>query len=131
MMVLDQCIPSTADEATARRAAGSAERAYDGLAKELAEPRATIDLVVADNVDASNGYTTPFPTPRVVIYARPTVDVGTLKFLDDWIDLVVTHELAHVFHMDRVRGLFERRKKDSHKSGTHTPEHVHEGALGD
>lgn len=93
-------------EATARRAAGSAERAYEGLAKELAEPRATIDLVVADNVDASNGYTTPFPTPRIVIYARPTVDANTLKFLDDWIDLVVAHEVAHVFHMDRVRGLW-------------------------
>jgi hypothetical protein len=91
-------------EQIARRAAGSAERAYSRLSKELHEPRAPIDLVVADNVDVSNGYTTPFPTNRIVIYARPTVDANSLKFLDDWIDLVVSHELTHVFHLDRTRG---------------------------
>ena len=91
-------------EQIARRAAGSAERAYSRLSKELHEPRAPIDLVVADNVDVSNGYTTPFPTNRIVIYARPTVDATSLKFLDDWIDLVVSHELTHVFHLDRTRG---------------------------
>src|ERR1019366_3989456 len=91
-------------EQIARRAAGSAERAYSRLAKELHEPRGPIDLVVADNVDFSNGYTTPFPTNRIVIYARPTVDATSLKFLDDWIDLVVSHELTHVFHLDRTRG---------------------------
>ena len=91
-------------EPVARRAAGSAERAYGRLAAELHEPRGPIDLVVGDNVDVSNGFTTPFPTNRITIYARPTVDATTLKFLDDWIDLVVTHELAHVFHLDRTRG---------------------------
>jgi len=93
-------------ERTARRAAGSAERAYASLAKELATPRGTIDLVVADNLDISNGYATPLPSNRIVIYARPAVDANSLKFLDDWIDLVVTHELAHIFHLDRTRGLW-------------------------
>ena len=93
-------------EATARRAAGSAERAHASLSKELAEPRGMIDLVVADNLDLSNGYATPFPSNRIVIYARPTIDANSLKFLDDWIDLVVTHELAHIFHLDRTRGLW-------------------------
>lgn len=91
-------------EAVARRAAGSAERAYGRLSKELHEPRGPIDLTVADNLDVSNGYTTVFPTNRIVIYARPTVDATSLSFLDDWVDLVVTHELAHVFHLDRSAG---------------------------
>ena len=91
-------------EYSARRAAGSAERAYARLAKELHEPRGPIELVVGDNQDVSNGFTTTFPSNRIVIFARPTVDATALKFLDDWIDLVVSHELAHVFHLDRTRG---------------------------
>ena len=91
-------------EAIARRAAGSAERAYGRLASELHRPRAPIDLTIADNIDTSNGYTTVFPTNRIVIYARPTVDATSLSFLDDWVDLVVTHELTHVFHLDRTAG---------------------------
>ena len=91
-------------ETVARRAGGSAERAYGRLAKELHEPRGPIELTIADNLDVSNGYTTVFPTNRIVIYARPTVDATSLSFLDDWIDLVVTHELTHVFHLDRTAG---------------------------
>ncbi|HVT39397.1 MAG TPA: hypothetical protein VHE78_10150 [Gemmatimonadaceae bacterium] len=91
-------------EYTARRAAGSAERAYGRLASELVAPRGPIDLAVADNEDISNGFTTTFPTNRIIIFARPTVDATALKFLDDWVDLVVSHELAHVFHLDRSRG---------------------------
>jgi hypothetical protein len=91
-------------EPIARRAAGSIERAYGRLAKELHEPRGPIDLTIADNLDVSNGYATVFPTNRIVIYARPTVDATSLSFLDDWIDLVVTHELTHIFHLDRTAG---------------------------
>jgi hypothetical protein len=91
-------------EAVARRAAGSAERAYARLSAELHAPRAPLDLTIADNIDVSNGYTTVFPTNRIVIYARPTVDATSLSFLDDWVDLVVTHELTHVFHLDRTAG---------------------------
>jgi hypothetical protein len=40
-----------ANEAIARRAAGSAERAYERLAPLLAPARGRIDLAVADNVD--------------------------------------------------------------------------------
>jgi hypothetical protein len=91
-------------EPIARRAAGSAERAYGRLAKELHEPRGPVELTIADNLDVSNGYATVFPTNRIVIYARPTIDASSLSFLDDWVDLVVTHELTHIFHLDRTAG---------------------------
>jgi hypothetical protein len=93
-------------ESVARRAAGSGERAWTALARELHEPRGRVSIVVADNYDVSNGYASTFPTNRIVIFARPTVDAATLKFLDDWVDLVVTHELVHIFHLDRSRGLW-------------------------
>ncbi|HSJ06948.1 MAG TPA: hypothetical protein VK936_09605 [Longimicrobiales bacterium] len=88
-------------EDLARRAAASAERARAALSVLLADaPAGTIDIVVTDNLDLSNGYASPFPTNRIVVYARPPVDVLELQYMHDWIDLVVTHELAHVFHLD-------------------------------
>jgi len=91
-------------ESIARRAAVDAEAAYAALSRELHPPRGTIDLVVADNVDYSNGYTTPFPSNRIVIYTHPPLDSPSLHFYDDWIALVITHELTHSFHLDRTRG---------------------------
>ncbi|HKT08200.1 MAG TPA: hypothetical protein VJR24_09910, partial [Gemmatimonadaceae bacterium] len=93
-----------AEEQAARRAAVDAEQAYAALAQRLHPPRGPIDLVVADNVDFSNGSTTPYPTNRILVYARPGLDVVSLRYYDDWLQLVITHELTHVFHLDRTRG---------------------------
>ncbi|MDB4948690.1 MAG: WD40-like beta Propeller containing protein [Gemmatimonadetes bacterium] len=91
-----------------RRAAGRAERAWAQLAAGLvAPPRHRIDLVVADNQDASNGYATPLPTNRIVVFAHPPVDEPLLSFYDDWMQLVISHELTHVFHLDYARGPFQ------------------------
>lgn len=88
-------------EALARHAAERAEVAYGRLAAQLAAPPAgTIDILLTDFVDVSNGSATPFPSNRITLYARPPVDDHNLAYFDDWIDLVVTHELAHIFHLD-------------------------------
>ncbi|MFA6165854.1 MAG: hypothetical protein WC700_04500 [Gemmatimonadaceae bacterium] len=88
----------------ARRGAGSAERAYAKLAPLLKPARGRIDLVVTDHADFTNGYAWVSPSPRIVIFARPPVDERTLRFREDWFDLVVQHELVHVFQLDRTRG---------------------------
>jgi hypothetical protein len=76
------------------------------LARELVPPRGTIDLVIADNADYVNGYATPFPTNRIVVFAHPASDEQSLRNYSDWNELVVTHELTHIFHLDRVRGIW-------------------------
>ncbi|HEX2189443.1 MAG TPA: hypothetical protein VHG51_11120 [Longimicrobiaceae bacterium] len=94
-------------DSLARRAGARAEEAYAQLAATLVRPpRGRIDLVLADNVDYSNGYATPFPGNRVVVYAHPPADEPTLSFYDDWLQLVITHELAHVFHLDYAGGIW-------------------------
>lgn len=93
-------------DSVARMAAVYAEGAYGQLAGELHEPKLPIDLLIADNVDFSNGYAQLFPTPRVVIYATPPVASQELRYTGDWLRTVITHELAHVFHIDRARGLW-------------------------
>ena len=79
-------------------------RAYERLAMELVAPRGRIDLVVSDNVDYANGSATVFPSNRIVVYVHPPIESRALRFTDDWIDLVMVHELAHIFHIDRTRG---------------------------
>ncbi len=93
-------------EALGQRAAAIAEDAYLRLARELKEPAGPIDLLLADNVDFSNGYAQIFPSNRVVIYAVPPIGSAELRFFDDWLQLVITHELAHIFHLDRAGGLW-------------------------
>lgn len=91
-------------EREARHAAAVAERAYANLARELVRPRGTIDLVLSDATDVSNGAATVIPRGHIVIYARPPVDEPSLESYDDWTALVLQHELTHVFQLDRTRG---------------------------
>jgi len=93
-------------EDQARRAAVNAERAYAELAAELVPPRGPVDLVLADNVDFSNGFANVFPTNRIVVYTHPPVEGQSLRYHGDWNELLVTHELVHVFHLDRSRGVW-------------------------
>jgi hypothetical protein len=93
-------------DALGRRAAANAERAWSELAAELTPPRGSIDLVVGDNVDYTQGYALAFPTNRVVVYAQPPVDPFPPRFYDDWSRVVITHELTHVFHLNRSRGVW-------------------------
>ena len=93
-------------EPLARRAAVRAERAWGRLSAHLVAPRGMVDLVVADNVDYANGFATVFPSSRIVVFAHPPIESPALRYNDDWLDLVITHELAHVFHLDRSRGMW-------------------------
>lgn len=94
-------------ETLARRTLANAGWAYEQLAKELPPPRGIIDIVVADNVDYANGYATPHPSNRIVVYARPPVDEPTLRNHADWNRILVTHEMVHIFHLDRVGGIWK------------------------
>ncbi|HEX5577720.1 MAG TPA: hypothetical protein VFX40_05045 [Gemmatimonadaceae bacterium] len=98
-------------EGEARRGAANAERAWAELSAELRAPRGKVDLVIADNVDFVNGYASVFPFNRIVIYAHPPVFASELRNYDDWSRLVITHELAHIFHLDRADGVWGLGRK--------------------
>ena len=88
-------------EQQGRRASELAERAYRELTAQFREgPSGRIDILLTDHVDVSNGYARIWPSNRIVLYARPPADHLALAYFDDWLELLVTHELAHVFHLD-------------------------------
>ena len=90
----------------AQRTAARAEAAWDALSLQFVQPpEGKVDLVLTDHADISNGFTRALPSNRIVVYAPPPVDGFGLPHMDEWLELVVTHELAHVFHQDRVRNL--------------------------
>ncbi len=93
-------------EPLARRTAAFAEHAWTELSRTLAPPRGRVDVLLADNWDVSNGFATPFPGNRIVVYATPPFLSPELRHHDDWLQLVVSHELAHIFHLDRTRGVW-------------------------
>src|SRR5512133_790647 len=98
-------------ENLARRIAADAGRAYAELSKELHPPRGMIDVVISDDVDFSNGSATPTPTNRIIVYANPPVSESALRYTNDWGQLVITHELTHIFHLDRTRKLWSLGQK--------------------
>jgi hypothetical protein len=93
-------------EGFARRIAADAERAYAQLSEQFHPPRGKVDVVISDDVDASNGSATPFPTNRIVIFANPPVTESALRYTNDWGQMVISHELTHIFHLDRTRGVW-------------------------
>lgn len=96
-------------EPLGRRAADRAEVALAKLSDMLVDaPGRRIDLLVTDHTDLSNGYAQVTPSNRVTVFARPPVDGPSLLPFDDWLELVITHELAHVVHLDYTSTLLGR-----------------------
>src|SRR5262249_39820149 len=76
------------------------------LSSELRPPRGPVDIVMYDNVDFPNGFANVFPTRRITLYLNPPAgEIGLARY-DEWLRLVITHELTHVFHLDRVGGIW-------------------------
>ncbi len=90
-------------EAVADRAAERAENAHALLRERfLPAPPGVIDILVTDHSDLSNGFALVTPTNRIVIWASPPVEGIGLAHYDDWLELVVLHEVVHIFHLDRT-----------------------------
>jgi len=90
----------------ALEAAAEAERAYRLLSSELHPPRGVVDLTLSDDFDTANGFTTTYPSNRFTILLVPPTTDPALQTYDSWQRLVIVHELTHVFHLDRSRGIW-------------------------
>ncbi|MCH9685432.1 MAG: DPP IV N-terminal domain-containing protein [Deltaproteobacteria bacterium] len=94
------------EEDAAERVATTAERAYDQLTVAWGH---TISLKthisLFDNQDTANGRAGALPFPQIVAYTTAPESLSVLESYDDWIDILITHELVHVVHLDTVHGI--------------------------
>ncbi len=89
-----------------RRVALCAERAHALLAPALGHsPRERTQIVITDDIDGANGFASVVPRNQIHLYASAPSSVSTLNDHDDWLFALVTHEYAHVLHLDTIGGL--------------------------
>ena len=85
----------------ARRAAFQAERAFEALSEVFLDPPGgLIELLLTDHTETSNGFATAVPFNRIIVYVRPPMGGGGLSHFDEWMEVVIKHELVHVFQLD-------------------------------
>jgi hypothetical protein len=88
----------------ARAVAGIAESVYPRITGILDwRPESRIELVLLDSADFSNGLASPLPFNYSAIFLSPP-DEGELLQRREWLELVLTHELIHVIHLDKAHG---------------------------
>jgi hypothetical protein len=91
------------DRAQADAAAQVAEAVYPRITGWLQwRPETRVHLLVLDSFDLSNGWATPLPFNEFAIYLTPP-DEGELLQNRGWLEMVISHELTHIVHMDKAR----------------------------
>jgi hypothetical protein len=90
---------------TARKVAALAEPIHQNVTEFLHyTPTSKTYIVLTDYMDYSNGYATPIPNNRIVLYLREP-GAGDAFFglrSPDWLSLVFTHEYTHIVQLDMV-----------------------------
>ena len=64
-----------------------------------------VQVVLGDNTDSANGFANIVPYNRVELRAITPDDDSELGAHDDWMRLLVQHEIFHVVHLDVVHGV--------------------------
>ncbi|HYU42883.1 MAG TPA: hypothetical protein VEQ84_12105, partial [Vicinamibacteria bacterium] len=98
-------------EAMARRAAALATEILERHEARYGVHVGRVNLVLADVDDDPNGFASPLPYP--LVHVRAVAPDGSEDFgnYDDWLRLVLTHELLHIVHLDEARGVMRVGRK--------------------
>jgi Tol biopolymer transport system component len=92
-------------EPMAREAAAMADEILAGYERRYRYHIGRVQLVLADDEDDPNGFTTPLPYPLVHLRAAAPDASEDFGNLESWLRLLLTHELAHSIHLDQARGI--------------------------
>lgn len=92
-------------EPQARLAAALADEILADLEARYRTRVGRIQIVLADQSDDANGLTMVFPYPLVRLTIAASDGTDELGNYESWLRLLLTHELAHVVHIDMARGL--------------------------
>lgn len=94
------------NEDAAGRTAMLAEKAYGELSSAWGhEVFLKTHITLSDVQDTANGRATANPYPAIVAYVTAPEPLSVLEAYDDWLDILITHEVVHVVHLDTVHGI--------------------------
>lgn len=69
------------------------------------EPSQRIQLTIHDTTDSPNGFANTVPYDNVELRAVTPEDDSELSKTDEWMRLLIQHEIFHIVHLDIVHGL--------------------------
>lgn len=91
-----------------QRTAKYAEEAYDTLTVKYDwKPLGRTAVVLTDTNDAANGLATVLPYNYLLLRVSAPRPETPLAYYDNWMRMLVTHELTHIIHMDQARGVMK------------------------
>jgi len=83
-----------------------AEEAFATLTKRLKwTPDTPFDIVLLDRTDDANGYSSIEPMQLMVLYLAPPHPEDRLDYYDDYLRMLITHEMTHAVHTDANRAI--------------------------
>jgi hypothetical protein len=92
----------------AQRLAVIAESVRADLAARTAlDAPSQTHVVLVDQSDIANGWSTPVPYNLIEVAAIPPPPSSFLGNHDDWLRMVFAHEYAHILHLDRTGGVMK------------------------
>lgn len=93
-------------EQQARTAARLATELLEDYQQRYGQKVGRVHIVIVDAEDSPNGFATPVPFPLVTIRAVAPDGSDSFGTHEDWLRLVLTHELAHTVHLEQAHGLW-------------------------
>jgi hypothetical protein len=92
-------------EAMAREAAALADEILATHESRYGRRVGRVQVALVDVEDDPNGFATPLPYPLVQVRAAAPRGNDDFGNYEGWLRFVLTHELAHVVHLDQARGI--------------------------
>lgn len=91
----------------AARASGILEEIYPALTEKWDwRPWNRTEVVLLDNTDDSNGFSSVLPYNWMLIYAAPPQPDSPLAHYDDWLKMLLIHEFTHIVQIDAHGGIW-------------------------
>lgn len=89
-----------------------AERVHGELSEFIHwQPARQTEIVLSDEFDLSNGFTSPLPDNRITLFLSAPDDLSSLEDHGGWLELVFTHEYLHALHLDKATGAVSVMRK--------------------
>jgi hypothetical protein len=67
-------------------------------------PEGPIDIMMVDNTDEANGFAQVLPKNTIHIYLSAPTELAGLSSYEDWLRILLTHEIAHICDLDQSWG---------------------------